>query len=79
MKKVEVLFGYVEFISYVSTVRLRDMKEMMMKEELIKYLKEVLRLTDKSDLDNPADWNMQEGVLLDYKEAQMVLKMLIEK
>jgi len=55
------------------------MKEMMMKEELIKYLKEVLRLTDKSELDNPADWNMQEGVLLDYKEAQMVLKMLIEK
>ena len=58
---------------------MKDMKEMMMKEELIKYLKEVLRLTDESDLDNPADWNMQEGVLLDYKEAQMVLNMLIQK
>jgi hypothetical protein len=79
LKIIGILFGYLRNNSYVSTVRLRDMKEMMMKEELIKYLKEVLRLTDKSDLDNPADWNMQEGVLLDYKEAQMVLEMLMEK
>ena len=80
-KKVKISgakFGNVKYSSYVSTVRLRDMNEKM-KEELIKYLKEVLRLTDKSDLDNPADWNMQEGVLLDYKEAQMVLNMMIEK
>ena len=48
-------------------------------EELIEYLKEVLRLTDESELDNPADWNMQEGVLLDYKEAQMVLELLLKE
>ena len=32
-KIVEVLFGYIKYSSYVSTVRLRDMKEMMMKEK----------------------------------------------
>ena len=51
-----------------------------MKEELIEYLKESLRLTEKcGDLNNPADWNMQEGVLLDYKEAQLFLQMLMGK
>ena len=51
-----------------------------MKEKLIEYLKESLRMAEEwGELDNPADWNMQEGVLLDYKEAQMVLKMLMEK
>ena len=37
MKKVEVLFGYMDFISYVSTVRLRDMT-MKEKEEIAKEL-----------------------------------------
>ena len=51
-----------------------------MKEELIKHLEESLRYAKQNgELDSPADWNMQEGVLLDYKEAQMVLKMLMEK
>lgn len=51
-----------------------------MKEELIQYIKENLRYAEEmGELDNPADWNMQEGVLLDYKEAQMVLNMLIQK
>ena len=33
LKKVPLKFGYVKYSSYVSTVRLRDMKEMMMKEK----------------------------------------------
>lgn len=32
-KKVAIKFGSLKNISYVSTVRLRDMKEMMMKEK----------------------------------------------
>jgi hypothetical protein len=42
-KIVEVLFGYLNFYSYVSTVRLRDMKEMMMKDrELLNQVAEKL-------------------------------------
>ena len=51
-----------------------------MKEKLIEYLKENLRYAEEmGELNNPADWNMQEGVLLDYKEAQLFLEMLTEK
>jgi hypothetical protein len=33
LKKVPLKFGSLKYYSYVSTVRLRDMKEMMMKEK----------------------------------------------
>ena len=49
----------------------------MMVKELIEHLTFNLEYATKyNELDNPADWNMQEGVLLDYKEAQYVLELL---